>query len=519
MSKKMLEQWDVENPEFWKKQASHISYQNLWFSIPALFLAFWTWMMWSIIIVEMQNLGFNFGISDPLKVKALLYSLPAIAGLAGATLRIPNSFLVGISGGRNVIFITTLLLLAPAVGTGIALQYKDTPYFIFAVFATLSGLGGGNFSSSMSNITGFFPKRLQGTALGLNAGLGNLGVSGMQVVLPWVMGFGLFGVIAGAPYLDDKGRSIFIQNSGLLCVPLVILATIGVWFGMNNIRQYSPGLKSNVSGIMNALFLLILGLIGSFFGVYLLVGLKLNTFLVLFMSVAVTLLLMKLLSPGAIKEKLNKQFEILSDKHNWIITIIYVMTFGSFIGYAASFPKLIQDVFGYLPDGTKNPMAPNPMAWAWLGPFLGAIIRPVGGWISDKVGSGSKVTAWSTYVQIIGALGSAYFIIQARQAPQPEAYWTPFFLMFMLLFIGSGIGNGSTFRSIPYIFSKEKAGPVLGWSGAIGAYGSFVIPKIFGEQIANKTPEYALYGFTMFYIFCLFLNWYFYDRKNSEIKC
>jgi NNP family nitrate/nitrite transporter-like MFS transporter len=313
------------------------------------------------------------------------------------------------------------------------------------------------------------------------------------------MGFGLFGKIAGAPFLSEAGKEIFIQNSGLIWNPLILISAVGVWFGMNNVRQYSPGLKSDLGGIFNSLYLIFFGLAGSFLGVYLLVGLKLNTFLVLIISVVVTLLLIKLLSPGSLKEKLNKQFEILGDKHNWVMTIIYVMTFGSFIGYAASFPKLIQDVFGYLPDGSKNPLAPSPMAWAWLGPFLGAVIRPIGGWISDKVGSGSKITAWSTYIQIVGALGVAYFIIQARQAPQPEAYWMPFFLMFMLLFIGSGIGNGSTFRSIPYIFPKEKAGAVLGWSGAIGAYGSFIIPKMF--------------------VVCLFLNWYFYDRKNSEVKC
>lgn len=519
MSGKTLEDWDIEDHEFWEKKGSKISYRNLFFSIPALFLAFSTWMMWSIIIVKMQDLAFTFGVSDPAKVKALLYTLPAIAGLAGATLRIPNSFLVGIGGGRNVVFVTTLLLLIPALGVGIALQNKETPYFVFAMLATLSGFGGGNFSSSMSNITGFFPKRLQGTALGLNAGLGNLGVSGMQFLLPWVMGFSLFGAIAGVPYLNEAGTSIFIQNSGFLWVPLVALSVVGVWIGMNNIRQYSPGLKSDVGGILNSLYLIVFGLTGSFMGAYLLVGLKLNTFVVLIFSVLITLSLMKLLSPGSLKEKLNKQFEILKDKHNWVMTIIYVMTFGSFIGYAASFPKLIQDVFGYLPDGSKNPLAPNPMAWAWLGPFLGAVIRPVGGWISDKVGSGSKVTAWSTYLQIVGALGVAYFIIEARNAAQPETYWIPFFVMFMLLFIGSGIGNGSTFRSIPYIFPKEKAGPVLGWSGAIGAYGSFIIPKMFGDQIANKTPEYAMYGFTVFYVFCLFLNWYFYDRKNSAVKC
>ena len=201
------------------------------------------------------------------------------------------------------------------------------------------------------------------------------------------------------------------------------------------------------------------------------------------------------------------------------MTVIYTMTFGSFIGYSASFPKLIQDVFGYLPDGSVNPHAPNPMTWAFLGPMLGAFIRPVGGWLSDKINSGSKVTTWSTVAQVAAALGVAYYVIQANKTPTPEIYWWPFFTLFIILFIATGVGNGSTFRSIPYIFSKEHAGPVLGWTSAIAAYGAFIIPKVFGEQIKAGHAEYALYGFTVYYLICLVLNWWYYDRKNSGIKC
>lgn len=514
-----IEDWKVEDKTFWAKVGFRIANRNLWISIPALFLAFATWMMWSIIIVKMQDLGFTLGEKDPAVINGMLYSLPAIAGLAGATLRIPNSFLVPFAGGRNVNFFTTACLIIAALGTGIALMSRETPYFIFAVLAVLSGFGGGNFSSSMANITSFYPKKMQGTALGLNAGLGNLGVSAMQFLLPVVMGFQLFGAISGAGQPAANGSVIFIQNAGLFWVPLILISMVAIWFGMNNLKSVSPGLTTNGKAFVNIAIMIGVGLLTSFLGAWFLVGLKLNVFVILPAIVIITLLIMKLVAPSSVKERLNKQFLILKNKHNWIMTIIYVMTFGSFIGYAASFPKLIQDVFGYLPDGSKNPFAPSPMAWAWIGPFIGAAIRPVGGWLSDKVNSGSKVTAWSTVVQILGALGAAYFIVQARQATSPDLYWWPFFACFMLLFVGSGIGNGSTFRSIPYIFDKEIAGSVLGWTGAIGAYGSFIIPKMFGEQIANKTPEYALYGFTVYYFICLALNWYYYDRKNSSIKC
>lgn len=514
-----ISEWQVEDEKFWEEKAKHISRRNLWISIPALFLAFSTWMMWSIIIVKMQDLGFTLGETDPDKVKSLLYTLPAIAGLAGATLRIPNSFLVAIGGGRNVVFFTTSCLLISAFGTGVALMSKDTPYVIFATLAVLSGFGGGNFSSSMSNITTFFPKKVQGTALGLNAGLGNLGVSGMQFGLPLAMTIPMFGALAGNPYFAADGKEIYLQNSGFLWVPFILLSMLSVWFGMHNLKAISPGLTTNTKAFANIALMIGIGLLTSFIGAWMLVGLKINVFIILPVIVILTLALMKLFAPSSIKDRLNNQLLILKDKHNWVMTIIYVMTFGSFIGYAASFPKLIQDVFGYLPDGSKNPLAPNPMAWAWLGPFLGAVIRPIGGWLSDKVKSGSKVTAWSTVLQILGALGAAYFIIKAREAASPDTYWWSFFFCFMLLFLGSGIGNGSTFRSIPYIFSKERAGAILGWTGAIGAYGSFIIPKMFGEQIANKTPEYALYGFTVYYVICLGLNWYYYDRKNSGISC
>lgn len=545
-----IENWNVEDEGFWKSTGNKIAKRNLWISIPALLLAFSVWIMWSIIIVGMEKLGFTFGmlsqefeaiirntsisradypqeLVDILSnINSLYYTLPAIAGLAGATLRIPNSFLIAIGGGRNVIFTTTALLLIPTIGVGIALQDPNTPFMTFAILAALSGFGGGNFASSMSNISYFFPKKVQGTSLGLNAGLGNLGVSVMQFLLPVTMGLAVFGAFGGdgLPLLADfkgkpAGSLYFLQNAGWTWVPLLLIAAIAAFLGMNNIKSATPKMGSAVVGIGKTLFLVSLGVISAGVGVYLLVILKLNMWIVLPVVIILTVLLMKYLSPSEIKSNLNRQFSIFNNKHNWIMTIIYTMTFGSFIGFSAAFPKLISDVFGSLPDGSINPNAPNPYAWAFLGPMVGALIRPVGGWLSDKINSGSKVTQWATVAQIAAAIGVAFFVIKAREAATPEVYWWPFFILFMILFITTGIGNGSTFRSIPYIFSKELAGPVLGWTSAIAAYGAFIIPKVFGQQIKAGHTEYALYGFAVYYVVCLALNWWYYERKNSGIEC
>ncbi len=527
-----IDNWNVEDSGFWNSKGKKIATKNLWISIPALLLAFAVWIMWSIIATKLKEFGFNFGMITPemspdeisaklTEINSLYYTLPAIAGLAGATLRIPNSFLIAIGGGRNVIFITTALLIIPAVGVGYALQDVNTPYLTFALFATLSGFGGGNFASSMSNISYFFPKRVQGTSLGLNAGLGNLGVGIMQKAIPWAVGIVLFVALDKDGNIVSNGLA-GVQNAGWIWMPLLTLSSIAAYFGMNNVITGTPKLPNTITGISKTLYMVAIGLTGAFLGAYLLVGLSWNMWIVLPIVIVTTVMLMKYATPKEIKGNLKKQFAIFNDKHNWIMTIIYIMTFGSFIGFSAAFPKLCQDVFVYSDQADPtyvNPNAPNFLAWVFIGPVLGALIRPVGGWLSDKVKSGSTVTHYSTIAQILATVAVAYFIKLAKASPTPEEYWIPFFICFMILFITTGIGNGSTFRSIPYIFSKEQAGPVLGWTSAIAAYGAFIIPKVFGQQIAAGTPEYALYGFAAYYVICLVLNYWYYDRKNSGIEC
>ncbi len=500
LPKEKISDWQPENPEFWQTRGAKIANRNLWSSIPCLLCAFAIWLCWSIITVQMKNLCFPFDNNQ-------LFTLSAVAGLSGATLRIPNSFLIAISGGRNVITLTTALLIIPALGTGIALQNPETSYSVFVILASLSGIGGGNFASSMSNISFFFPKKNQGTALGLNAGLGNLGVSVMQVLLPLVMTFALFGPFSGQgmPLPSDvadkaAGSLVWLQNCGLVWVPILVILAINAWFNMNNLPTSSPDVGSTLKDTVNAAFKSLVLILCAFF------------------TAAIGLYMSLKLEINMCKISLSPQYRIFKNKHNWIMTWLYTMTFGSFIGFSAAFPLLIKIVFGELPDGSVNPNAINPFAYAWLGPLVGSLIRPIGGWLSDKFG-GANVTHWDTIVMIGSALGVAYYVQKASASPTPEIYFMPFLILFLILFVTTGIGNGSTFRMIPIIFEPKQAGPVLGWTSAVAAYGAFIIPKVFGAQIKAGTPEYALYGFALYYLSCLIVNWWFYARKNAETPC
>ncbi|OGQ26345.1 MAG: antiporter [Deltaproteobacteria bacterium RIFCSPLOWO2_02_FULL_50_16] len=531
-----ITEWRVEDPQFWKSTGKKIANRNLFISIPSLLCGFAVWLVWGIITVQMLNLGFPF-------TQAELFTLTAISGLTGATLRIPSTFFIRLAGGRNAVFFTTALLMIPSVGAGLFLQEKDTPLWIFQILAFLSGLGGGNFASSMSNISFFFPKKVQGTSLGLNAGLGNFGVTTMQILVPLVMTFALLGPLSGNPMtlMSDSGTLIgkipagsatWIQNAGFLWLLFLIPLAFAGWFGMNNIRteSVSPHIGGPLSAFTKITILLIIGFATAAMGLYLLLpppagmGL-LSKWIVLPMIIASTVFLMKTI-PGEIKSNLKRQYKIFNNKHTWIMTIIYTMTFGSFIGYSAAFPLSIKVIFGFThvpgPDGifvhtTINPNGPSALMFAWMGPFIGALIRPVGGWIADKVG-GAKITQIVSVVMIASALGAAYYMNAAYHSPTPEHYFLPFFLLFIVLFTASGIGNGSTFRTIAVVFNQEQAGPVLGWTSAVAAYGAFIIPQVFGEQITLTTPQYALYGFSIFYFLCLILNWWFYLRPNASVK-
>jgi len=421
--------WEPEDEAFWESEGKKHARRNLWISIPALFLAFAVWQIWSVTAVKLNDVGFAF-------TNEQLFTLAALPGLSGATFRIFFTFMPGMVGGKNWTVISTAALLIPAIGIGVAVQNPDTSFATMAILAALCGIGGGNFSSSMANISFFFPKKAKGTANGLNAGLGNLGVSAVQFITPIVIGAG---ILVGEPQQLSSGENTWIQNAAFVWVIPIIIVTIAALFGMDNLP---------------------------------------NT-----------------------KQSFKEQAIVFKNKHTWIMTWLYTMCFGSFIGYSAAFPLLIRSEFSEM----------NAIGLAFLGPLVGASFRPVGGWISDKLG-GAMVTFWDTVIMIAATIGVVYFLNTHNFAG--------FLTMFIILFFTTGIANGSTFRMIPMIFEAKQAAPVLGFTGAFAAYGAFLIPKVFGWSISSTgTANAALYIFIAYYVISLGVCWYFYSRKNAEIKC
>ncbi|MFC4102242.1 MFS transporter [Paenibacillus xanthanilyticus] len=423
-----INQWNPENAEFWAKEGKRHATRNLWISVPSLMLAFIVWQIWSVVAVRLNDVGFQFTDSQ-------LFTLAAIPGLVGATMRFVYTFAVGIVGGRNWTVISTALLLIPAIGIGMAVQDPGTPYSIMLLLAALCGLGGGNFSSSLSNISLFFPKKEKGTALGINGGLGNMGVSVVQFVTPLIITTGTFAALSGDGKLLKDGGQLWLQNAAFIWVIPIVLMTVIAFFGMDNL-------------------------------------------------------------PGA-KQSFSSQFAIVKRKHTWIMTYLYVATFGSFIGFSAAFPLLLKSQF------------PEHVSLAFLGAFIAAAARPFGGFISDKFG-GAKVTAITLFAMGLGSLAVIYFIGQGSFAG--------FLISFLVLFLAAGTGSGSTFQMIPYIFPVKEAAPVLGFTAAFAAYGSFFIPKLFGWSI-NATGSYvtAFYVFIGFYVAAIVLNWLFYQSKRAEV--
>lgn len=513
-----LARWDVEDSAFWSSGGSSTAWRNLSVSMPALLCGFAIWGFWSVITVWMKNLQwFGPNPKDP-----RYYELAAVAGLSGATLRIPCSFLVAVAGGRNVVAVTTALLLIPAIGVGLALQDPSTPYGCLVALAVASGVGGGAFASSMSNISGFFPKRMQGLALGLNAGVGNVGVSVMQFALPLAVTASVFGGLGGgsralpAPVPGHvAGTAIWIQNCGWVWVlPLAVLSLLA-WFRMDVLPAHGSGSTAGCVG--RAVWMNLVGLAAAGVGAWLYAGLHVGIGVVLPVTIALGVLGSRFVAPGDVRERVGRQYAIFRRKHTWVMTLLYIMTFGSFIGYSFVFGLLIKDVFGKLPGGAPNPAAPSPTL-AFLGPLVGSLVRPIGGWASDKWG-GAKVTQWSTLAMVAVAIGAAVCLTGVGTLPDPAARFPAAFALFLLLFVTAGIGNGSTFRMIPMIFEPVEAGPVLAWTSAVAAYGALLIPDIFRPQVAAGTPQNALYGFAAFYLLCLGVNWWYYARKGAGIRC
>ncbi|MGC3964029.1 MAG: NarK family nitrate/nitrite MFS transporter [Rhodocyclaceae bacterium] len=467
MAGNWITSWNPNDSDFWEREGSRIANRNLWISIPCLLLAFSTWVVWSVVVLKMPQVGFEY-------TKNQLFMLTALPNLSGATLRIFYSFMPSLIGGRKWTTLSTASLLVPSIWLGFALQDPTTPFPVMLIIALLCGFGGGNFSSSMANIAWFFPKHRKGWANGMNAGLGNLGVSVMQFLVPFVITVGIFGTLGGAPqtYVQDGvTHQMWLQNAGFIWVPFIIAATIAAWFGMNDL--------------------------------------------------------------ASAKASVADQMVIFKRLDNWLMCWLYLGTFGSFIGFSAGFALLSKTQFPGV-DVTHL---------AFIGPLIGAVIRPVGGTISDKLHGGARVTLWVFVLMALAILGVLHFLPHTGPdgSPVGGSFWG-FFLMFQLLFLLSGIGNGSTYKMIPVIFPKLarleaqgkgeaalkqaeldgalESSAAGGFISAIGAYGGYFIPQSFGYSMQTTgSAETALYLFVAFYVTCVLLTWWRYARRSAPMPC
>ncbi len=432
--KEILDHWNPEDTLFWNQYGRKIAKENLYVSTWALLLSFCVWILWATIAAKLNSVGFNFTVEQT-------FTLAAMPGLIGATGRLFYTYMPGLVGGKNFTFFSTALLLLPCIGIGYAVQDPSTSFGTLMLLVSFIGIAGANFSSSMANIGLFFPKAEKGTALGINAGVGNLGVSLVYLVAPLVVTSSIFGFIGGSPLHTAGGNALYLQNAAFVWViPLVITLFL--------ILKYMDNLPLP-------------------------------------------------------KQSPKSLFSIFSKKHTWIITWIYTCGFGSFIGYSAALALLVNKSFPEI-SFTYG---------AFLGPFIGAGIRPFGGWLSDRINNGAKVTFLSLIIMTVASM----LVLWGIQIHN----FTIFFSSFMLLFLTTGFVNGASFRMIPYIFdSPIQSSLVTGFSAAIGAYGAFFIPKIFGWSFSNYgNINMAFYVLITYTILTTIITWWFYARSGAKINC
>ncbi len=425
-----ISDWRPEDEAFWNATGKVVARRNLIWSIVAEHIGFSVWLIWSIVATKLPQAGFHYSTDE-------LFQLVAVPGLIGALMRFPYTFAVTTFGGRNWTIFSAAILFIPTLSLAYFVSQPDTPFWLMLLIASTAGLGGGNFASSMTNISFFFPDRMKGSALGLNAAGGNIGVSSVQLLTPILMTLGVINLFQASPV-----GGVFLQNAGLMWVLPIAIAVFGAMFFMNNLTTAKSSIKN--------------------------------------------------------------QLAVVKRKHTWIMAYLYIGTFGSFIGYSAAFPLLIKTQF---PTVT--------IAIAFLGPLVGSLSRPLGGLLADK----------------IGTIGVLYFVGQKD--------FTGFLVMFLILFVTTGIGNGSTYRMIPSIFREQnlfkvrgkgdaaralamktasiESGAAVGFIGAVGAVGGYLIPSGFGKSIAmTGGPQLALAIYLGFYASCLALTWWFYLRRSPQ---
>lgn len=432
-SDEWLKDWDPNDEAKWD---SKVAWRTLWVTTYALTLGFISWFLVSALAPKLNNLGFDLS-------KKELYWLAAMPGLAGGGLRLIWMFLPPIMGTRRLVSYSTALLVLPLIGWSFAVRTPSTPYVGLLALAFLSGIGGGIFSGFMPSTSYFFPRSKQGVALGIQAGVGNFGVSIVQFVTPIIVGSAMFGATLGAPQHfvnKDKGIDKFAwyQNAGLLWVPFVVVAVILAWTLLKSVPVKSRGVRD--------------------------------------------------------------QLDIFSDKHTWLMTVLYMMTFGTFSGLAAQFGLLTKNLFSDFAN------APDPVKFAFYGPLVGSAARVLSGPIADRIGGGIL-----TFISGVGiATSSAYTALQL--SPQSSNDFPSFFWGMIAIFFFAGVGNASTFKQMPMIFQPRQAGGVIGWTAAIAAFGPF----IFGVLLSIVAPKSFFIGVSLFAVLGAAITWWFYARPGAE---
>jgi len=432
-----IDQWQPEDPSFWRHFGARVARRNLLWSIAAEHIGFSVWLLWSAVVIYLPQAGYAFSVNQ-------LFWLVAVPNLVGATLRFPYTFAVPRFGGRNWTIISALLLMIPLALLTVCVANPGTPYWMFLVAAASAGLGGGNFASSMANISFFYPDSRKGYALGLNAAGGNVGVSSVQLVVPAIVGLAIVGSASG----------LHLENIALLWVPLALVAAAGAYFFMDNLTEAKSSFRDQVA--------------------------------------------------------------VARQRQTWVMALLYVGTFGSFIGYSAALPLLMKTQFPEL----------HGVYYAFLGALIGSAFRPVGGLLADRFG-GARITA-AVFVAMTGGVGGVIWSV-AHHA------FGSFLGSFLVLFVLTGLGNGSTYRMIPAIYRAmaggDACGPVamtdvrrqtaaaLGFISAVGAYGGFLVPRALGASVSDTGGiGAALVGFVAFYAVCFAVTWWCYLRRTVLVS-
>jgi NNP family nitrate/nitrite transporter-like MFS transporter len=451
-----LADWDPEDESRWD---SRLAWKTLVVTTTGLLLCFSTWFLASALAPQLSNLGFTI-------TKDQLYWLTAMPGLAGGTLRLVWMWLPPVMGTRKLVTLTMVLLVIPLIGWGIAVQNPQTSFSTLLFLAFLSGIGGGAFSGFMPSTSYFFPRRLQGTALGLQAGIGNFGVSVVQFVTPWIVGFGLVGFLGAAQTFTDpaKGttKDVWYQNAAYIYVPFVVVAAVLAWTMLKSVP---------------------------------------------------------------VRANIRQQMDIFGNVDTWYMTALYVMTFGTFAGLSGQFGLLIKNLYGAgnsdivstAADGTTQLLVagyaiPQPLAYAFIGPLVGALARVVFSPLTDRYGG----ARW-TLVSGVGILASLLWTLRyispdpASGAQALQAQFQGFLWGMIAIFFFTGIGNAATFKQMPMIFERRQAGGVIGWTSAIAAYGPFV----FGLLLAMTNVSVFFWLGVAFTVFCIGLTWVRYARPGA----